>query len=153
MTRAVTIRVEGRPLSEADFDLPPDSEDDEPLLRVVMDGEPIPKQRGRVTFRGGKASSYTPQRTVLAQRNVAQAVWSSYRGEVRADVDFEVLIVYRLVSWQRRDIDNMTKLVMDACTGIVWADDDQVARLTVRKTWAEVPGLTIYVEAEEGSAP
>jgi len=33
---------------------------------------------------------------------------------------------------QRRDIDNMTKLFFDACTGIVWGDDSQVHELICR---------------------
>lgn len=38
------------------------------------------------------------------------------------------------------DIDNLTKAVLDALTGIrAWLDDDQVCELTVRKHW-EIPG-------------
>jgi Holliday junction resolvase RusA-like endonuclease len=46
---------------------------------------------------------------------------------------------------QRPDCDNVGKLALDALTGIVWTDDDQVSDLTVLKRWANVPSLTIFV--------
>lgn len=57
--------------------------------------------------------------------------------------------------WQRRwhakrpDGENVAKAVLDAATGILWADDAQVARLEVEK-WigaqGEMPGVWISVE-------
>ncbi len=35
----------------------------------------------------------------------------------------------------RRDIDNFNKLVLDACTGIVWEDDSQIQSLLIVKNY------------------
>lgn len=133
---AVTVRIPGAPpLTRHDFwreDEPPDPDHPEetPLLSVILEGEPVPKSRARLRVSGrGKVSSYTPRRTVSAQDAVAMRIRAAFAGDPIADRDFEVVITYRLASWQRRDLDNLTKLVMDACTGIVWADDSQVRAL------------------------
>jgi Holliday junction resolvase RusA-like endonuclease len=35
----------------------------------------------------------------------------------------------------RKDIDNMTKLVLDALNGVAWADDVQVSMLLARRVY------------------
>ena len=47
------------------------------------------------------------------------------------------------------DIDNLAKLVMDACNGIVWKDDRQVSRLSLAKRWAEENSIHIVVEDDQ----
>jgi Holliday junction resolvase RusA-like endonuclease len=32
-----------------------------------------------------------------------------------------------------RDIDNYNKIVLDACTGILWDDDSQIQEITIKK--------------------
>lgn len=51
----------------------------------------------------------------------------------------------------RPDADNIAKIIKDALTGIVWRDDAQVALLTVRKVYADIPGLSIGVCALEAA--
>lgn len=45
------------------------------------------------------------------------------------------------------DIDNLAKSILDACNGVVWADDRQITRLFVTKIAAEEPGVDLRVEA------
>ncbi len=45
----------------------------------------------------------------------------------------------------RPDMDNVEKQVMDALTGIAWADDAQVARKVTDKVWAREAGLEVTV--------
>lgn len=52
------------------------------------------------------------------------------------------------------DADNLAKAVLDALTqlGKFWRDDSQVARLVVRKHYAETPGCTVSISRlKEGS--
>lgn len=45
------------------------------------------------------------------------------------------------------DSDNLAKAVLDALTqlGTFWRDDSQVARLAVRKAYADAPGCTVAI--------
>lgn len=52
----------------------------------------------------------------------------------------------------RPDLDNAQKLLQDCMTKLgFWADDGQIARLTMQKLWAEVEGIAIeaYTMIEE----
>lgn len=46
---------------------------------------------------------------------------------------------------RRIDADNVAKACLDALTGIVWKDDNQVVRLTVEKLPAEGEAITLAV--------
>jgi Holliday junction resolvase RusA-like endonuclease len=46
---------------------------------------------------------------------------------------------------KRPDVENIAKL-MDGLNGVVWKDDRQIVVETIRKVYAENPGLTIIVE-------
>lgn len=43
------------------------------------------------------------------------------------------------VDWpvgRKHDLDNLAKVVLDACTGILWNDDGQIVELELSKGWA-----------------
>jgi len=46
---------------------------------------------------------------------------------------YGIRCLFVLSTRQRRDIDNMTKLVMDACSGLIWEDDTQVNEAIAQK--------------------
>jgi Holliday junction resolvase RusA-like endonuclease len=100
---------------------------------LTIPGEPVPKSRARVRLIGHgenkKVTSYTPQHTVLAQQAVTNAVRAVYQEAPVGEHDFSVALHFSMASWQRRDVDNLAKLVLDAITGVVWVDDSQVRRL------------------------
>ena len=52
----------------------------------------------------------------------------------------------------RPDIDKLARAVLDALTGIVWVDDDQVVELVCRKRWWVEGGVRIQVATAEGSS-
>jgi len=43
------------------------------------------------------------------------------------------------------DVDNLAKAVLDACTGLLWEDDTQIARLMAAKIYSLNPGVAIEV--------
>lgn len=52
------------------------------------------------------------------------------------------------------DADKLCRAALDALTGVVWADDRQVARLVVTKQWpepGEAPGVDITIRRLEGT--
>lgn len=54
---------------------------------------------------------------------------------------------------KRPDVDKLARAVLDALTGLVWADDSQVVRLMATKVWAtfadgQSPSTSIIIEEE-----
>lgn len=51
------------------------------------------------------------------------------------------------------DVDNLAKLVMDACNGIVWRDDAQIAVLVTQKSYTDgITGTHVKVARLSGEA-
>jgi Holliday junction resolvase RusA-like endonuclease len=46
---------------------------------------------------------------------------------------FEVTLMMFMPDRRHRDIDNVTKSILDGCNGIVWRDDSQVSQVTATK--------------------
>jgi len=107
-------------------DLIKDIVKNEIVVSLVVGGDPESKQRPRL----GKGRTYTPTKTKKAETALG---WELKRAHSCLLPDenqqFAVFIAFYTASYQRRDVDNMSKLVLDACTGIIWKDDSQVKEL------------------------
>jgi crossover junction endodeoxyribonuclease RusA len=104
------------------------------IVELVIDGEPVSKQRPRFARNKG-GGVYTPKNTKEAQQVIGWSIRSAYRQLVpEPDGAFWVVLHFYTKNRQRRDLDNMCKLVFDACNGLVWRDDAQVEVLTARVT-------------------
>lgn len=117
--------------------------DREPCLSVSKPGEPKSKGRPRVTRKG---FAYTPKDTVQAE-NEWKVLVAQHVDEADDTSGFSVRLHFCLSTYHRRDIDNLAKLVMDACNGIIWKDDAQVSELhcTLERGCAEAStDLTVY---------
>lgn len=98
----------------------------------TVDGEPASKARARWdTARGGKP--YTPKSTKEAENKIG---WLFRKAvgpfKPSATDSFGVFAVFHCGTRQRRDVDNMIKLIMDALNGIAWVDDMQVSEVAGR---------------------
>lgn len=95
-------------------------------VHCTIEGEPISKQRPRFsTAKNGRV--YTPKQTRESEEWIGWQIKAAHR-ELLPDSDtaFGVRVLFYQSNQQRRDLDNMIKLVLDACTGLVWQDDSQV---------------------------
>ncbi len=99
------------------------------LLAFVVEGEPRPKVRARVTKRG----TYTPSQgdedafAAHALQAMLRERQKKITGPVRVDLDF-----FRKTA-RRVDLDNLAKLSTDAMTGPVWEDDSLIVDLRCTK--------------------
>lgn len=103
-------------------------------VKFVVAGEPVSKARARFTGYGSKSRAYTPERTRAAEQRVALAfrlAGGQYEGDKEAT--FGVDITFHNGTRQRRDVDNMIKLVLDGLNGVAWVDDTQVMDVSARK--------------------
>lgn len=110
---------------------------EEVFCRFVVPGEPTSKARARFT-KTGKA--YTPAQTKAAEAAVALAFRAATRGhQVDATSAFGVVAQFYAATHQRRDLDNMLKLICDGLNKVCWDDDSQVVEAAVRKTYVDDP--------------
>ena len=49
----------------------------------------------------------------------------------------------------RPDLDNLAKLVLDSCNGILWEDDAQLVTISVGKRYGKQPGVELKVKGAE----
>lgn len=102
--------------------------DPEPV-RVLLIGDPKAQERPRLSHRG----THRTARAKANQEAVALAIKAASRWtKPRADLNFGARMLFDCPTNQRKDLDNMVKLVLDAATGILWADDQQVTELAAR---------------------
>lgn len=135
------------------------------MISFVVPGQPQAKGRPRLSTRGGFARAYTPAKTVAYEGLIALSGQEAMAGRAPMDGPVSVAITATFQipkSWSKRqraaaetghlahtgkpDLDNIAKAVGDGLNGIVWADDSQVARLTMDKRYGAAPGLCIAVE-------
>jgi Holliday junction resolvase RusA-like endonuclease len=122
-----------------------------PVLTVLVDtvvvGDPVPAPRPRV----GQGRVYMPKRAVEAKLNLQQHFLvdlrrrrhrQRYRGPVKVDLWFSVL--------RAGDVDNYSKLVLDALQGVVLENDRQVVELHARLVPGSPTGVHVVVETVGG---
>lgn len=119
------------------------------VIHFSILGEPVSKARARFTNYGSKTRAYTPQKTLSAEAAVAAAFRvAGGRFEPSTEVTFGVSVQFFNGTRQRRDVDNMLKLVLDALNGVAWVDDMQVAEVMARKSITARPDartdVTVY---------
>jgi Holliday junction resolvase RusA-like endonuclease len=104
------------------------------VARFGVPGDPTSKARARFTGRGYASRAYTPAATHEAERMVATwfKAYAPLDWTVDKDRAFGVDLVFKCATWHRRDLDNMTKLVLDALNKVCWQDDMQVTRINSR---------------------
>lgn len=145
-------------------------------IQFTIPGQPEAKGRPRfriVKPKGGSSfvSTYTPPETVKNEQRIADAAKAAMAGSTPCSLPIEILVELRMqipVSWSKKkrvaaaagqvratkkpDLDNCAKSVLDACNGIVFADDGQVVQLTVRKLYHAVPAVVVAIRAVAGEA-
>ena len=106
------------------------------VATFTIKGEPVSKSRARFTKRGSKTYAYTPERTKAGEEAVAWAFRQVHRKPATdAEVAYRIEAHFYNGTRQRRDIDNMTKLILDGLNGVAWVDDNQVIEIKARKSY------------------
>ena len=127
---------------------------------LIYHGKIQAKQRPR--FNGRYA--YTPERTVNYENWVKACYIEKYRSNNLLDAPLEVHIIayYEIpksTSKKKKqemledkirptikpDTDNIAKSILDSLNGIAYLDDKQVVDLRVRKQYAEVPSVSVWI--------
>lgn len=106
------------------------------VLEFTVTGEPTSKSRARFTKRGSKTFAYTPEKTKQAEQRIAAEYLAAGGPKGRdSEIAYGVTAHFFNGTRQRRDVDNMVKLVLDALNGVAWVDDVQVIEIAARKNF------------------
>ena len=93
-------------------------------ITIVVPGRPVPKGRPRVV----RGHTYTPAATVAAERTIAFLARKAGAKPVKGPVAVRMGFFFQ-DGRARRDIDNLTKLVLDALNSVAFKDDRHVIQL------------------------
>lgn len=102
-----------------------------PWLEFTVSGNPRPKERPRFNTR--THHTYTPKDTAGAELVVAWAARAAMGQRRAVTVPLEVELDFYMATARRGDLDNLTKLVLDALNELVWDDDSQIVRLVLTR--------------------
>lgn len=107
------------------------------VARFTVPGEPVSKARARFTKRGSKVVAYTPEKTKVGEMRMAAAFRAAGgKKDSSKESTFGVSATFHHGTHQRRDVDNMLKLVLDGLNDVAWLDDTQVVEVAGRKRYA-----------------
>lgn len=116
------------------FQLYREQHDCEVVAQFRIMGEPVSKARARFTKRGSKVHAYTPERTKTGEEMVAWRFKQAAPGhQPDSEWTYGVFAVFFNGTRQRRDVDNMLKLILDGLNKVAWADDSQVDEVSGRR--------------------
>lgn len=114
------------------------------LFRATRLGDPSVKQRPRFSSRSGRV--YTPGATKDHQEAIASLA-RSHIGISQPDGEwaFGIRAVFYAQTHQRKDVDNMLKVVLDGLNKVAFADDSQVKEIMGWSLFDEVNPRTEMV--------
>lgn len=126
-------------------------------LEAAQSGMPIPKGVVEASYTPDKTRSYEQCIALFARQAMAATPPQHCALRVTVIAAFPVPKSY---SKKRRaaclqgcerpakkpDLDNVLKAILDACNGVVWADDAQIVGVVASKTYTEVPSVRILVQ-------
>lgn len=142
-----TTRIQEAGGEEACFRLYRELADLPVVARFTIEGEPSVKGRPRFTRNG---NVYTPSKTRTAQDRIALLFKDSAPDYVPGNVfTYGVMALFFCGMRQRRDTDNMLKLILDGLNGVAWEDDSQVMEVSGRKTLVSPPDARTEVVVYE----
>jgi Holliday junction resolvase RusA-like endonuclease len=141
-------------------------------VKFTIPGEPIAQGRPRFSTHGGFARAYDPKKSrdgksvvKLCARDAVEesGITEPLNGPLVMKIQFGIPLpksayrkrtpVTRAWRTKKPDLDNLVKLVKDACSGVIYLDDNQIARIVAEKITCgqDEPPYTkvLFAELEE----
>lgn len=121
------------------------------VVSFVQHGTPVPKERPR--WSAASKTFYTPNTTKVAEEALSWKFKNAMQGRRRFDDTVALVGLFYVPSFQRRDTDNLLKLVMDAGNKArIWRDDaDVIAHAVFLELDREHPRTVVAIWPYLGS--
>jgi len=135
------------------------------MIELVIPGRPMGKHRPRFVRKGGHVSTYSHKKDVNYETLIALSFRNDYPDHEPFLGPISMFItaympIPKATSQKRRaemvkenevpttkpDADNIAKIVCDALNGVAYKDDNQIAVLSIKKYYSDVPRLEIRIE-------
>lgn len=130
-------------------------------------GRPVPKGRPRFNFNSGH--THSPPATQKFEKAVKKAVqrrWGKRVAPTGATLEVHIKVDRAVpLSWSKKrilevltsgeppqgpgDLDNIAKSILDAMNGVIFDDDKQIAKLSVRREYASEDAFHIIIREAE----
>lgn len=135
--------------------------------QLYFDIEPVQQQRPRFARRGNFVRTYDPKKTAdfkkqLHQLATAQFTDEPLTGSLKVEIKFYRAIQKSISKKEhdkraknehrpsvKPDLDNYIKSSLDALTGVIWADDNEIVDLATGKYYAEHPHIELKINQLE----
>lgn len=118
-------------------------------MELIVEGQPVPKARPRVTYRQGKVWAYTLDQVRAYQEEVRMLAFNMRERVIPRDTPVRLRVTFILKGKEtsRPDVVNLAATIADALEGVWYEDDSQIAELQCRKRQGPHPRAIITVEA------
>lgn len=122
--------------------------------------DPVAKGRPRTTIQNGSIRTYTPEKTQVAEAELAACFWPHRDKGFPQHVPVRLAVTFyikkskwnknklELPAW-RPDLDNYIKCLLDSANGILFYDDSQITTMRLAKRWSDNGHGYITLKLEE----
>jgi Holliday junction resolvase RusA-like endonuclease len=134
-------------------------------IAFTVMGDCIAQGRPRTTIIAGHAVIYDPAKSKSYKNYIKMGASEAMQGQPLMEHPIKMIVwVFRplLKSFSKKkrqaamdqallpagkpDIDNLYKTVSDACEGVVYLNDSQIAELIIRKRYSDTPRVEVTVK-------
>lgn len=125
------------------------------MIKFIVEGKVIGKQRPRFARKGNFVQTYTPQKTIDYEKLIKTSFKKKYPKFEPLKSPLYVNIRAFFVRAKsnkmtkptiKPDIDNIIKSVLDSLNGLAYIDDKQVIAVAVEKYWGEIEAVKIEIQ-------
>lgn len=141
------------------------------MIHFKYRGEAVGKGRPRVTRRGGKIHTYTPEKTrlfedairfeLLASTCEAMPIYDAgipLKAEIKIGTKIpssyskkkkQKCLDGEIAPTKKPDVDNILKAIFDAMCGFAMADDSQIVEVIAEKLYVEAPFVEVTITRKD----
>lgn len=143
-----------------------------PKVELIVYGDPISKQRPKVSMANGVVRTYTPSKTMNYENRVAHEYIAKYQGQMfEVDEPIVAMVTFYFglnkgdygkkglnksgrekiamgFATIKQDIDNLLKSVFDGLNRVCYPDDRQIVSILAQKVYTQdTPRVEIYLDS------